>query len=598
MEASTNIGNPVTMGQLLEFEVAFPGEKPLTPEQYMAGGSRDFILNVAALFLGFKPSNSKFDDNRELLRMFFSVENNDFAQQVYNIVYAIEKAGTKVGIVNTYSSLRLFECFFETEAGEVTQSKEEFERNLFKAYLVLNSYFTKAQNTAFTSTKDLEGDLKLSMMVFCMEYPVSDKSNYDITEIWATQAIKATYLFQFLESTEITKPLLTAFLAHFNSPTWQDYLKSLIPLTISAISNKNEAHTDIVVNKGEKFREGCEFVEKLIVSGDEALDEDDFLSLRAKPFYKIKDGVYRIIFNLFVIEKIFKGVYFLLRDINENLPVDVKVPGLKGIYGHQFSEQTLVYKMMDIIYPTKCIKFSGKQLDDTGIVGAPDYYLRKGENILLLESKDFLIRADKKGTFDFNVYEEEIGKTLHYELRPNGTKKSGAVLQLINNIKRILKKEFTADTAYHYKDVFIYPVLITHDHQYDTPGFNDLVNDWFQDELNTLEEEEGLFINRVKPIVVVNIDSLIFHQSGLAEKIPLHEMLKHYHEYTHITTKLKFRTEEEFEQYKRARMSKMIPFSLFITKYFDKHDLWKVPPIMDVVATALFKEEIEKNRTH
>src|SRR5690606_9888133 len=127
------------------------------------------------------------------------------------------------------------------------------------------------------------------------------------------------------------------------------------------------------------------------------------------------------------------------------------------------------------------------------------------------ESKDFLIRADKKATFDFNVYEEEIGKTLHFELRPNGTKKAGAVLQLINNIKRILKKEFTADTAYHYKDVFIYPVLITHDHQYDTPGFNDLVNDWFQDELNTLEEE-GLFIKRVKPIVVVNIDSLIFHQ--------------------------------------------------------------------------------------
>lgn len=597
MTRSANIESPFTIGQLLEFEVAFPGEIPLTPEQYMVGGSRDFILNVAALFLGFKPSNSKFDDNKELLRMFFSVENDDFALQVYNRVLAIEKTGTKIGIVNTSSSLKLFECFFKTEAVEVTQTKEEFERNLFKAYLVLNSEFTKEQNTAFTSTEDLDGDLKPSMMAFCMGYPVSDKSNYDITEIWATQAIKATYLFQFLESTELTKPLLTAFLTHFNSTTWQDYLKDLMPLTLSAIRNKNEAHTDIIVNTGEKFKEGCEFVEKLIVSENEALDEDDFLSLRAKPFYKIKDGVYRIIFNLFVVEKIFKGVYFLLRDINESLPDDVRVPGLKGIYGHQFSEQTLVYKMMDIIYPSKCIKFSGKELDDMGMVGAPDYYLRKGENILLLESKDFLIRADKKATFDFNVYEEEIGKTLHYELRPNGTKKAGAVLQLINNIRRILKKEFTVDTAYHYKDVYIYPVLITHDHQYDTPGFNDLVNDWFQEELSNLEEE-GLFINRVKPIVVVNIDSLIFHQSGLAEKIPLHEMLKLYHEYTRITTKLKFRTEEEFEQYKRARMSKMIPFSLFITKYFDKHDLWKVPPIMEVVATALFKEEIEKNRAH
>lgn len=596
MTAGANLGNVITLGQLLEFEVAFPGEKPLTPEQYMAGGSRDFILNVAALFLGFKANNSKFDDNRELLRMIFSVENNDFAQEVYNKVLAVERTGTKVGVINTYSSLRLFECFFKTEAGEITQSKEEFERNLFKAYLVLNSEFIKLQNTAFSSTKDLGGHLELSMMTFCMQYPVSDKSNYDISEIWATQAIKAIYLFQFLEATPLTKPLLVTFLAHFKSATWQDYLKSLIPLTISAISNKNEAHTDIVIKEDEKFKEACEFIEKLIVSEDETLDENDFLSLRAKPFYKIKDGVYRIIFSLFVVEKIFKGVYFLLRDINESLPDDVKIPGLKGIYGHQFSEQTLVYKMMDIIYPTKCIRFTGKQLDDTGMGGAPDYYLRKGENILLIESKDFLIRADKKATFDFNVYEEEIGKTLHFELRPNGTRKAGAVLQLINNIKRILKKEFTADTSYHYKDVFIYPVLITHDHQYDTPGFNDLVNDWFQDELISLGEY-GLFIKRVKPIVVVNIDSLIFYQSGLAEKIPLHEMLKHYHEYTRITTKLKFRTNEEFEKYKRDRMSKMLPFSLFITKYFDKHDFWKVPPIMDVVVPELFKEEIEKNRT-
>lgn len=78
MTADINIGNSITMGQLLEFEVAFPGEQPLSPEEYMVGGSRDFILNIAALFLGFKPSNSKFDDNRELLRMFFSNENNFF----------------------------------------------------------------------------------------------------------------------------------------------------------------------------------------------------------------------------------------------------------------------------------------------------------------------------------------------------------------------------------------------------------------------------------------------------------------------------------------------------------------------------------------
>ncbi len=52
MTNKLDIGNAVTMGQMLEFSVAFPGEQPLTVEQYLAGGSKDIILNAAAFFPG------------------------------------------------------------------------------------------------------------------------------------------------------------------------------------------------------------------------------------------------------------------------------------------------------------------------------------------------------------------------------------------------------------------------------------------------------------------------------------------------------------------------------------------------------------------
>jgi hypothetical protein len=42
------IGNSVSMGLILEFEIAFPNEKRLTVEQYLAGSSREMILNAAA----------------------------------------------------------------------------------------------------------------------------------------------------------------------------------------------------------------------------------------------------------------------------------------------------------------------------------------------------------------------------------------------------------------------------------------------------------------------------------------------------------------------------------------------------------------------
>lgn len=151
--ANPNISDAVKMNLLLEFETAFPGEQPLTPEEYLKGGDRDLILNSAAFLLGFKSQNSKFQDNREFFQMYFCAENNAFANQVYNRIRELEKAGNRVLIVNQYSSLTLFEYFFQREDEERTQTSAELELNLFKAYLVFNSAFTEAQRTAYTSTE-------------------------------------------------------------------------------------------------------------------------------------------------------------------------------------------------------------------------------------------------------------------------------------------------------------------------------------------------------------------------------------------------------------------------------------------------------------
>lgn len=585
------------MGQILEFEVAFPEEEKLSIEQYLVGGSRTLILNSAAFFLGFKNHKSQFINNRDFFDMFFREENNGIANEIYDRIKKFENKGVRIGIINSYSSLKLFEYYFSRPEEQETQTQAEFEVNLFKAYLVLNSEFSNKQSVAFSSAQESDGDLKIPMMMFCIQYPVSDKSNYDIDQIWVTQIIKSIYLFQFLETHKTTQPLLNAFLVYFNCPTWQEYLKSLLPLTIPAIKSEIEAHTDINIEQGEKFEQGCAFIEKIMIQENDNLDQNDFLSTRAKPFYKVKDGVYRIIFNLFVVEKIFKGVYFLLRDVNKTLPSASRIKEIKSFYGDEFSEKILCYKLIEIIYPNKCTRFSGKELVAMSIDAAPDYYIRKGKNILLIESKDFLIAADKKMSFDFNVYEAEFGRVLDYEEMPDGKIKPKAVMQLVNSIRRVLKKEFTADTDYNYKKIFIYPVLLTHDHQYDTPGFNELIDFWFQDALLKLKEEK-LFIHHVKPLSVVNIDSIIYNQVGLGTGIPLHEMLRLYHENKKVEQNEKNYTSQDdynrhLEEYKQMRMSKLIPFSLFIDNYFREQGLCKQPPILDSVTPTLFKEEYE-----
>jgi hypothetical protein len=261
----------------------------------------------------------------------------------------------------------------------------------------------------------------------------------------------------------------------------------------------------------------------------------------------------------------------------------------------------LCYNVIESIFPGKCVRFSGKALADQKIDGSPDYYMRKGKNILLVESKDFLIAAEKKMSFDYNVYESEFARILDYEEMPDGRLKPKAVLQLANNVRMILKKSFTADTDYHYKDVSIYPVLLTHDHQYDTPGFNELIDSWFQDELLELEQE-GLFIGRVMPLSVVNIDSLIYYQIGLVEASSLFEILRLYHENKKLKKEKKknFKSEEEhetyLEDYRDMLMSKCIPFSMFIETHFQKKGKYKPPPLLGLVGPALFSEEYKQKK--
>lgn len=587
MKSKGVINDGVSLGQLLEFEVVFPEEKLIEPEEYLAGGSKDFILNVASAFLGFKNQNSKFDNPKEFLEMLFSIENNDFANSVYQKIKEVEAREKKVGIINPISSLQLFETFFQRESERVTQTSAQFEVNLLKAYLALNSKFTEAQKLAFTSIKELGNDLKIPMMLFCMYYPASDKLNYSIKEMWVTQTIKAIYLFQFLESHTRTQPLLETFLNEFRCNSWQDYLKSLLPVTMAAIRNENEAHTDIIVTRDDKFEESCAFLEKLIVREDDELDEYDFLTLRSQPFYKVEEGVYRIIFNLFVIEKIFKGAYFLLREANNKLPKAQKIKEFKSFYGGEFSEKVLLYKVMNSIYSGKAaVRFTGKELDDKNISGAPDYYVRQGRDIILIESKDFLIPKEAKMSFDFSRYEEEFEKKLYF-YNDKGEKKPKAVLQLIYNIKRLLQKQFEADTSYHYREAAIYPVLLTYDHQYDTPGFNSLINSWFQFELDALQEE-GFYTRRIKPLIVVNIDSLIFHQVGLQRSFSLQYILKMYADHIRIHKGKTFTSLKEKEIY---YLSRFIPFSGFIDKFFHKVGLVELPPILEILGPALFKED-------
>lgn len=220
--------------------------------------------------------------------------------------------------------------------------------------------------------------------------------------------------------------------------------------------------------------------------------------------------------------------------------------------------------------------FAGAELDAMKIDGAPDYYARKNKRIFLFESKDFLIPIKAKDTFDLNIYEEEFTKKLYYKIKNNGREVNKAILQLIEMVRRCLLRSNKFDQQYNYRNVNIYPVLITHDAQYDSPGFNHILDYWFQDELLALEEE-GLFIHKVQPIVVVNIDSLIYFQKTLESHLPLATLIDKYIDHTR---RLNAKAYNSVESLKANRLNSLVSFSNFIEQYIHSRFTWGIPEIL------------------
>jgi hypothetical protein len=556
------------------------GEEPKELHHYLKGISRNSILQAGAYFLGFKSHKSIYQNYRQLIKMFFRPENAEFSSKMLNGLNELrDKSQAQVIVINPASSLNLFQYAFENLNDEEIQSKTEVEQNIFLAYLALNQFATQKQSLAFSSSKIASPAMQLAAMFFAQSYPYSDIINYDEAQLFTGQLIKAILLFEYLESNAKTNPLFKAFLKYYKCESWKEYLHKLLPIVIAVINKEREAHIDLDVSPGKNFDEDCEFIDKLSVDDNEGIEDYDFKKLRDRPLYKVSPGLYRIIYGLFVIEKVFKGLYFKLAEINKTLPANEKIKDLHSLYSDEFSERTLLYKILEGIYQRRYIEFNGQQMKDVGLDAEPDFYLRKGNVIFLFESKDFLIKAETKTSYDYALLEEAFRKKLYFD---SGAK---AVLQLIKNIKRVLEKALVVDTGYNINSVYIYPIIVVHDHQYDVVGLNKIVSDWFREEVEKLKTA-GFKTDRIQMPIILDIDTLIFIQDLLRDRtLKLEELADAFHRHITLDPKRKYRDQEHANEYLKRTI---IPFGKFVHNLVIANKMQRIPKMLKEKGFTLF----------
>ncbi|WP_323756061.1 hypothetical protein [Roseivirga sp.] len=564
---------------ILEFNRVFEEDSKELSE-YLTGISKETLLKIGAHFLGLKRNNSEFQTPAKFLGMFFRKENNEFAQNVLDKILLLEKeTNRQVAIPIAQSSLQLFEYTFDNLNDIQTQTEAESEISIFKAYLVLNQQNTGKDDVASQSVEDLPKEEVFPNLILAQTFPYFDLVNYSSREIFTCQLIKAIFLFEFLERNEQTQSLLKAFLANVECPNWRDYLRRLLPICGSIITKEKEGKLEITLT-AENFNQNEVFLDKLIL-GDILIEDMDFRTIRSSPLVKLSRGKYLVIYDLFMFEKVFKGLYFTLNNLNKELNKEGRIKDFRGFYCDEFSERTLLYNVLERAYGTRYIQYSGTEMKQYGIEAEADYYIRNGNNVLMFESKDFLINVDVKVSADYKKIEPELAKKLYKD--SDGNK---AVLQLMNNIRRLLNKEFPFDTNYKVNSLKIYPIIVVHDRQCIIPGINHLLNTWFKAELKVLTEN-GINTKSVRPVTLMNVDSLVFHQDLIkSRKLHLNKIIDRYHKMAQLNKKV-YKDQSELE---RLIYSSQISFDHFLSVELSRAKFLNTPSLLREKGFTLFEE--------
>lgn len=577
---------------VITFNDVFPEEEPKEINRYLDGIEREILIKFSSFILGFS-RNSIYESPIEFLRMYFSIENTDFVNEVFKDLKI--SVGKSVYDISEYcfpyvvSSLSFFENAYDKEYGESKNyTNQEIEIRVFKAYLLLNKINTTDRTPILDeSTKHLKEEVSKYATAYCLGLFLnsSDFSNYDVRKIFVTQTIRAISFFNFLEEREEARELLKEFYKEYNISNYQDYVKGLLPIKLSVISKEKDAHTDITVPESENQASSIEFLEKFSIDEAQLLQEFDFTNIRSTPIYRVDANTFRLTYPLFVLELIGNGLYFKFKSINDKLSKEKKVKDLYGLKTYEFSEKYILHRVLKEYFGNRYFQRNGDELD-TEFNGAPDYYVRNGKRIFLFESKDILINAKVKQSSDFKVIENELSIKLYQ----NEKGKPKAVLQIINNVRKILSKTLEFDSGFNPKNIIIHPIVVLHYRIFNTAGLNKWINFWFQDELEKLKQE-GYNTSNVKPLVLIDIDTLIFNKDVFKRRnLTLEEVLIYYQDnYINFTVQgRKYHNEDDVIQ---ANKNSFIPFGDYLDDKIDSEGLRVIPKEFEEKAYGLFDEE-------
>ena len=478
-------------------------------------------------------------------------------------------SGHKLLLVNHYANLRMnIVAMGLPEIDENTPiDVDESHLDLFKAYLKLNEVFLEKQDViGNTIPEEYTGMQRATWLS-----TTSLISNYDFSYIdqviAAIQLVKAMYCFEFIEL--YNPELYKLYLESKGVSGFKDYATKIVPLT-------QLCFTDAVTIDG-KDDENQKYLELYshqtdIEETEENISKFDFLTIRNKPLLAVENNEYVILNRAMIINKVYSSIYWDCKAIlAANPQLAISQDRFRTDFTTDFSEGYLVYKLFKKAYEKKsCKQFSGEEMKAHMGNTEPDYYIRNGNKVFLVEVKDSLIAGKAKQSFNVAEIQEEISKK--YYKTQNSEK---AVKQLITRIRLSLTMAYSFDQNYKPKSLKFYPILIVYDINLTVPGIESLMAEWFNQERADLVaemEEKGIEGFQINDLVILHVDGLVLLSEYIrVGKIRLEDLIN-----SHLDRKrtlLKISDGKTFEEVKAGVLNSYFSFNHFVVDY-----LQNIPP--------------------
>lgn len=558
-------------------EIFLEPEKDL--DSYLRGISKRTLLEVGANTMGYlnflSPTPFTFADD---IGRFLSPRNQSIAERIFHQISAIEKRERSTArILQQKTALQFFQHAWNRPDESETQQEEDIEINILKAYLLLNTKYIEQQSVATSGSDETLGISKLAAWALSSTFSDFELINHNTPNLFIIQLIKAVNLFLFLESDNKYSALLQAFLRYYNSSSWQDYLQSLLAAIKFVTQVEKPQRLKLEIKPGSDFKENYLFLFKHALGPKEELITSDFTSLRGKPFYQERADTFVLLHPVLAIEMLHKGLYFRLKDVNATLPNAERISNWRSQYCDLFSEQFLLYPVLDNVFSERGTNYHGADIKETfknDGYGEPDEYYRLGNCAILFESKDALPAQESKAGHSFSDYVKHLKRSFYYDNHDGkGKIDNKATLQLRRNIVRLLQRAFTFDKDYDSITLTIYSVVVVHDRLYNQPGLNVLVNEWFQQGLAELPSDTPS-VQNVRPLIIIDIDTLISYQEHFRDqKMIFEDTLEKY--INHVNPDMN--SARGLEQEAELKKQMVIPYALFLENHAGEQGLKPVP---------------------